>query len=256
LKILVIPDVQAKPDEDFTFLTWIGEYITEKKPDVIVCIGDFTDMPSLCTYDVGTKGFEGRRYTNDIGAGQEAMMALLLPIEIEADRQKQNKHAVYRPRKIMLIGNHEQRINKAINRDPKLEGLISLDDLAYAAFGWEIHPFLEVVVVEGVAFSHYFTSGVMGRPITSAQALLSKKHMSCIAGHQQGKQIATGRRADGRQITGIIAGSCYMHDEGYLDVQSNQHWRGLIVLHDVKDGVFDEMFVSLDYLKQKYGGKK
>ena len=253
MKILVIPDVQAKPSDDFTFLSWIGQYIVAKKPDVIVCIGDFADMESLCTYDVGTKGFEGRRYTKDIGAAQEAMMTLMLPIETYNDRQAASKHALYKPRKIMLLGNHENRIDKAVNRDPKLEGLISTDDLAYDAWGWEVHPFLEVVIIEEVAFSHYFTSGVKGSAITTAQALLTKKHMSCIAGHQQGKQIATARRADGRLLTGIIAGSCYEHDESYMDIQSNQVWKGLIVLHEVENGSFDELFVSLKYLGRKYG---
>lgn len=253
MKILVIPDVQAKPSDDFQFLSWIGKYIVAKKPDVIVCIGDFADMESLCTYDVGTKDFEGRRYTKDIGAAQDAMMQLMLPIDIYNARQAAAKHALYRPRKVMLLGNHENRINKAINRDPKLEGLISTDDLAYDAFGWEVHPFLEVVLIEGIAFSHYFVSGVKSLPISTAQLLLNKKHMSCIAGHQQGKQIATARRADGRLLTAIIAGSCYLHDEGYLDSQSNQHWRGLIVLHEVEDGSFDELFVSLNYLRRKYG---
>jgi len=253
LKILVLPDVQAKPSDNFEFLGWIGKYIVDKKPDILVCMGDFADMESLCSYDVGTKGFEGRRYTNDIGCAQEAMMQLMLPIDIYNARQSAAKHALYRPRKELLLGNHENRIIKAINRDPKLEGLISSDDLAYEAFGWTVRPFLHVEIIEGIAFSHYFTSGVMGRPITTAQALLNKKHMSCIAGHQQGKQIAIARKADGKQITGIIAGSCYMHDEPYLDAQSNQHWRGLIMLHEVNDGSFDEMFVSLNYLKRKYG---
>lgn len=42
MKILVLPDVQAKPGKDFTFLTRIGTYMVDKKPDVVVCIGDFT----------------------------------------------------------------------------------------------------------------------------------------------------------------------------------------------------------------------
>jgi hypothetical protein len=77
--------------------------------------------------------------------------------------------------------------------------------------------------------------------------------MSSVAGHQQGKQIAYGTKADGTTITSIIAGSCYEHDEDYLGAQGNKHWRGVIMLHDVKDGMFDEMFVNLEYLKRKYG---
>jgi len=43
-------------------LTWAGQYAVDKKPDVIVHIGDHWDMPSLSHYDKGTKSFEGRRY--------------------------------------------------------------------------------------------------------------------------------------------------------------------------------------------------
>jgi hypothetical protein len=115
-----------------------------------------------------------------------------------------------------------------------------------------VYPFLEVVVIDGVAYSHYFTSGILGRPVTSSQVCLTKKHMSCIQGHQQGLQIAMGHRADGTPITSIIAGSCYEHDEDYLGPQGNQHWRGILVLHEVKEGAFDLMPVSLKYLKEKY----
>ena len=74
----VIPDVQAKPGQDFSFLTAVGEYLVEKKPDRWICIGDFADMPSLSSYDVGKKSFEGRRYQADIVAANEAMNALLI----------------------------------------------------------------------------------------------------------------------------------------------------------------------------------
>jgi hypothetical protein len=77
--------------------------------------------------------------------------------------------------------------------------------------------------------------------------------MSCFAGHQQGRQIAYARKADGSEITAIIAGSCYEHDEEYLSSQGNNHWRGFYVLHEVKNGSFDEMAVSLNYINMKYG---
>ena len=44
---MFIPDVQAKFGEDFTFLDHIGRYMVEKKPDVVVCLGDFADMENL-----------------------------------------------------------------------------------------------------------------------------------------------------------------------------------------------------------------
>lgn len=251
-KILVLPDVQAKPGHDFTFLNKIGKYICEKQPDVVVCIGDFADMESLSSYDVGRKSFEGRRYKNDVAASHAAMEALLSPLWHYNEHAAKNHKQRYKPRMVLTLGNHEQRIERAVDSDPKLEGVLSLEDLKYEEYGWEVYPFLDVVVVDGVAFSHYFTSGTMGRPATSAAAQLNKKHMSCVAGHQQGLQIATGHRADGKRLTSIIAGSCYEHDEDYMGPQGNKHWRGILVLHEVNDGEFDPMFVSLPYLNKKY----
>lgn len=248
MKHFVLPDVQAKPGQDFGFLTKIGEYIVEKRPDVIVCIGDFADLPSLSSYDVGKKSFEGRRYTNDIAAAKEAMTALLAPINTYNEKAKRNKEKQYRPDMHLTLGNHCNRINRAINDDPKLEGLISMSDLGYEDFGWKVHPFLEVVVIDGIAYSHYFTSGLMGRPATTANAQLNKCHMSCISGHQQGLQIATGKQADGSLIHSIIAGSCYEHDEDYLGRQGNNHWRGALMLNDVRNGDFDIMPLRLNYL--------
>jgi hypothetical protein len=150
------------------------------------------------------------------------------------------------------LGNHEHRINKVTNQDPKLDGTIGIGDLRYKEYGWEVYDFLDVVVIDGIAYSHYFTTGVMGRPCTTAAAQLTKKHMSCIAGHQQGLQIATGHRADGSRLTSIIAGSCYTHDEDYMGPQGNKHWRGCLMLHEVNNGEVDLMPISLDYLRKKY----
>jgi hypothetical protein len=244
-KHFVLPDVQAKPGINFDYLERIGKYIVEKQPDVIINIGDFADMPSLSSYDRGTKSFEGRRYVKDIEAAQEAMMRLLNPIDQYNAVQKRNGKKQYKPRKVLTLGNHENRINRAVNDDPKLDGVLSIDDLRYEELGWEVYPFLEVVVIDGVAYSHYFASA-------SARAQLLKQHMSCVAGHQQGLQIATDFRADGEMITSIIAGSCYEHDEDYMGPQGNKrHWRGALMLHDVHDGSFDLMPVSLKYFNER-----
>lgn len=249
-KHLVIPDVQAKYGQDFTFLTRIGQYIVEKKPDVIVCLGDFADMESLSSYDVGKKSFEGRRYTKDIEAAEEAMVALLSPLWEYNEQAVRNKKKKYTPRMVLTLGNHEQRISRAVESDPKLEGLIKYEDLPYD--NWEVYDFLKPVFIDGVSYCHFYPTGVMGRPATTASAMVSKLHMSCIAGHQQGKQVAYGKRPDGSTITCIIAGSCYEHHEEYLGPQGNNHFRGIVVLNEVNNGTFDEMFVSLDYLKKRY----
>jgi hypothetical protein len=51
-----------------------------------------------------------------------------------------------------------------------------------------------------------------------------------------------------------VAGSFYLHDEGYRGPQCNNEWRGIIVLNEVKDGDYDVMPLSMSYLERKFGG--
>ena len=169
--IFVIPDVQDKPNVSKKFLRSIGKYIVHKRPDIIVCLGDFADMESLSTWDKKTLKAEGKRYKKDIDSTKEAMEALLGPIR-ELNLQLVAKgEPIYRPDMQLLLGNHEHRITRAANESPEMEDTLSIDDLGYESFGWKVHPFLKVVNIEGVAFSHYLTSGLKGMPISTAAAL-------------------------------------------------------------------------------------
>ena len=245
LKIAVITDAQVRPGVPINHLAACGRYLTEIRPDVIVCIGDFADMPSLSTYEApGSLTSEGTRYAEDVAAVKAAMTTFLTPIRAVKD---------WKPELILTLGNHEDRITRAINSDPRrLQGVMSLKDLGYEEAGWKVYPFLQPVVIGGVCFAHYFPSGPMGRPITTARQILHKMHMSCFAGHLQGRDIAYAKRADGTSLTAIISGSFYQHNEDYLSPITNQHWRGMVVLNQVKDGEFDEMCISVDYLLRKY----
>lgn len=241
-KHLVIPDLQVRPGVSLKHLEWCGKYIAEKKPDVVIQLGDFADMSSLSSYDGGKKSFEGRRYKKDILYVHEALQIL----------HKAMGRAAQHVRLVLTLGNHEDRITRSIESDPKLDGTISLQDLGYEKFGWEVVPYLKPMRIDGVMYSHFFASGQLGKPCTSARAILSRYHQSCVAGHLQGRDIAYGKRADGRAITAIIAGSFYLHNETYLNPMTNRHWRGVYMLHEVRDGQFDEMAVSMGYLKRKY----
>ena len=244
---IIIPDTQCKPGAPLDHLSWVGEHIAERKPDVIIHLGDHWDMPSLSSYDKKSgRKMEGKRYVDDIEAGNEGMALLLGPIEEEIRRSR-----TWKPRFVFTMGNHEERILRAVNDDPHtLEGVIGYHNLDLA--GWETYDYLVPVIVDGVAYSHFFVSGVMGRPVASARALLQKQHMSCVMGHVQDRDIAYSKRADGASMTAIFAGICYQHDEAYLNPQTNRSWRGIWELNEVSGGSFDEIPVSLNYLQGEY----
>lgn len=250
---LVIPDVQVKPGQNYDHLRWLGRFIADKQPDTIVCIGDFADMPSLSLYDVGKKSFEGRRYVDDVNAAIEAMDTLMEPINTMNAQRRRNKKAPYQPRKVLTLGNHEHRINRAIELDRKLEGLISVNDLRYEEHGWDVYPFLEPVILDGVAYCHYFVSGVMGRSVSSVRMLAAKKHMSCTMGHVQTAEIdMSQRRGDGQPIIGLFAGIYTPYDEEYLNPQTNMQHRQVWMKYEVRDGFYYPCPVSIEYLKEKY----
>ena len=255
---LIIPDCQVKDGIDTDHLDHIGRYIVDKQPDVIVNLGDFADMPSLSSYDKGTKGFEGRRYRKDVEAVKEGMDRLLGPLRRYQNTLKRRKKSLYKPRLVLTLGNHENRINRAIDKEAILEGTISTQDLGYEEAGWEVHEFLEVAVIDGIAYSHYFPRSPNGRIMQtyrgspSAKAQVQREGRSCTAGHLQGLDYAIHVTGDGIHH-GMIAGSCYTHDEDYLCPQGTQYWRGIIMKHEVKDGSYCPMFVSLEYLHRRYG---
>lgn len=252
---LVLPDIQCKSGVPLEHLTWIGQYIIDERPDVIVCIGDFADLPSLSSYDRGKKCFEGRRYLEDIQVTHRAMDILLSPLRTLQRSQRLSKHKPYSPRMILTLGNHEDRITRAIEDNPsQLEGIMSLDDLGYKEQGWEVYPFLEVVEVDGVLYSHYFTSGVMGRPVQNAKALIKKTHQSATMGHVQITDAYFQDSRNGSMIVGLLAGVCYLHDEKYLTPQGNTHRRQIVMKRNVKDGAYDLQLLSLQTLKEMYAG--
>jgi hypothetical protein len=244
---LVIPDCQVRDGVDTRHLYWIGRYIVDKKPDVVVCIGDFADMPSLSSYDRGKKSFEGRRYRKDIEAAVRGMATLMAPLREYNEAQAAAGTPLYEPRLVFTLGNHEERISRAIEDDSRLDGTIGLSDLRYESFGWEVYPFLEVAKIDGVEYAHYFTTGVMGRPVSSAAALLRERAGSAVMGHVQYTDVAVHRKT---QKIAILCGTCYLHDEEFLTPQGNNNRRQILVLNEVRNGTFDPMFVSLRFLSR------
>jgi hypothetical protein len=253
-KILVIPDTQIKPGVPNEHLSWLGSYICDIRPDIIVHLGDHFDLPSLSSYDKGTAAIEGKRVVEDIAAGRHAMALLEAPIKRLQEGQRKYKRAVYSPRKVFLIGNHEQRLQRYVNSNPELVGLISYDNFKLKETGWEVYDFLEIININGILFSHYFANPMSGRPYSGrAASLIQRVGKSFIMGHRQELDFTNRELCDGTRQIGIVAGAFYQHEEGYKGYQGNKHWRGVVVLHEVQDGSADPMFVSLDYLKRKYG---
>lgn len=248
---LVIPDSHATPGHHNRRYKWLGHLINDLNgPDVqLTCvdIGDWFDMPSLNSYDKGAKkAYEGRQYTKDIEVGIEAQDMVLGTVR--ARKQKL-------PRFVRTLGNHEHRINKAIEADPVLEGTIGLNDLQSREYGWEQYPFLEAVDIDGIDYQHYFVTGVSGKPISgdnTAKTLLQKNFKSCTQGHSHLYDHAVRTGADGNRLHGLVVG-CYVEDNlEWADATAHLWYQGICICRNVSKGHYDFEHVTMDTLRKTY----
>lgn len=244
---IVIPDTQTKAGVPLAHMDWIGQFIRDEYDGAdltVIHLGDHWDMPSLSSYDKGKGSMEGRRYVKDIDTGNEAFHRLSDPFaDVLCDRH-------------FLTGNHENRIARAAENDVQMEGLVTLDDLDTC--DWNVHDFLDPVTLDGVTYAHYFYNPMTGRPFggQSVDTRIKTIGYTFVMGHQPGLQRGMRSLTNGQRIHGIIAGSCYLHDEEYLGPQGNHAWQGIVVLHQVERGNFDVMEVSLDYLCRRFENKR
>lgn len=240
-KILVIPDTQIRPDNleiNTPLLKAIGKLIVSERPDVVLHLGDHFDMQSLSKYELIKKNrqvFDGAEVQADIEAGQAGLDLLLEDYYSLLHSQVVNRKRQYKPEFHFLIGNHEQRIE----RFPELQRLVTYESM-FRHTPWQVHDFLKPLNINGVHFVHYAYNAMSGKPIGgTAEYRLNKLKMSFVQGHEQTFKYAQEYLNDGRQISALICGACYLHDEQYKGYQGNNHFRGALMLHNVKDGMYD-----------------
>lgn len=248
-RMIVIPDTQCKAGGKIDHIEASARYIVEQKPDIVVVLGDWWDFESLSVFNT-RKQAENLRIVDDVEAGIIAMDAFMKIINTLKE-----EHV---PRLVFCHGNHSMavRLPRFIEEHPHLEGLI--DDVTtpfLKKHGWEVYPFLEVVNIENIYISHYIQNphSLKGAPLGGAvTTMLKNAGHSFIMGHQQTYKYTKQFLSNGEVRIGIVAGAFYQHDEGYMSIQGNRHWRGIFMLNEVKDGGGDMCEVSMNYLLKKY----
>ena len=245
-KVVIIPDAHSDPAYSNERFDWLGKFIAAEKPDVVVSIGDFSSMQSLSDHDKGSIIFEGRRYQADCETNRDAIKRTMAPV-------------THGPEWYITLGNHENYIRRYASRATELDGLMTVGDLGFGEAGWHVVPFLSRLEIGGMLFSHYYASGVSGRPlggVNQAATMIRDLHQSCVAGHSHIKDYARRTRPDGKPIHALVVG-CYVapeHHEGWSSATEHMWWKGCVVLEDVRDGDFGEMrWVSQERMRELCG---
>lgn len=245
LKIVVLPDSHAHPDFNNDRFTWFGKFVHDTKPDSVVNIGDLADFPSLCFHSKKIE-LENARYEADCNAAKEAQDRIFHELR---------KYKKKLPRMVWTLGNHDIRPERFVQENPIFQGKLKNEDTGYKDFPWEVYPFLEPVDIAGVDFVHYVTSGLMGRPVGGthpAWSIVKKRNKSTVVGHSHVTDYKIDR-TPGRSLMGLACGSYVDYEAGYAGPANDMWSRGVAVLDNVEDGLFDFSWISLSRLKKEYG---
>lgn len=251
---LVIPDAHADPKVSNRRALWVGELIADVKPDVVINVGDLAEMNSVCQYDKGKAAYEGKNYQADINSAVEFTDMMKHRVKLRKKRQ---------PMWVIEEGNHENRIRRALNLRPELEGIMSMKDLQweenYDEVVWYDGGSPGVIHIDGIAYAHFLVSGVMGRAIGGehpAYSLLTKRFTSCTVGHLHLFDHSIRTRGDGKKIQGLVAGCYFDHFQDWAGQANNLYWPGVFIKRNVEDGNYDLEMVSMARLKKEYGHLK
>jgi hypothetical protein len=246
-----MPDSHAHPEHNNKRAEYVGRLLLDLKPDVFVNIGDTWDMASLSSYDKGKRDFHGRTYAADIASGLDFNERLFAPLRNQKRRL---------PQSVFIIGNHEQRIDRALDLSPELVGTISYSDL-------DLGRDYDIVVgytgntpgtieLDGIQFAHFMVSGIMGRPIGGehpAYTLISKKFQSCVVGHSHVLDYCVRSDGNGRNVQGLVSGCLVDYSPDWAGEIAKLWVPGVSILRNVENGEFDWEWISLKRLEQAYG---
>lgn len=253
--VVVLSCAHSDPSVPNDRFNWLGDFLYDLKPDMVIDLGDGADMRSLNTYDTRyPQALVAQSYQADIEHYNDAM---------ERMRWKFRYHKRKRPVYIGFEGNHEHRIKKAISHDPRLEGQrygVSFGHLQTNYWFDEYHEYVNsapsLVIYDGIVYGHYVASGNYGTAMSTKHhgySLVEKLACSATVGHTH--KFSYFYKGDGRPkpLHGLVVGCFKGAEEGWAG-QANHEWRsGLVVKREVSDGNYDLEWVSLKRLEQMYG---
>lgn len=250
---LIIPDQHADPRFNHDRADWLGLFMDDLRPDIVINIGDSADLSSLSTYDKGKGSFVGRSYEADIEAHLEFQERMWTPL----------KKARKRPFSVFCEGNHEHRIKRVLDLSPEYAGEqfgMSFRDLDLNSYYNEVVEYEGmtpgIYEVDGVQYAHYFVSGLMGRPIGGihhAASLIAKNYKSSTCGHSHTFDFSVKAGAGGTTIMGAVCGVYQDYDSPWAGGVNKLWQRGVLVKRNVQNGVYDFEWISIDTLRRKYG---
>lgn len=248
LLIVAIGDAHDSPKiADKSRFEIAGKFASDLKCDVLVSMGDFLDMLSLC-FHVPDENYSGRAkpsFIQDIESGSLAFDALNCGL------------GNWKPEKHKVMGNHENRLFRIEDTAPQSVGMyVSLYDEMMTRAGFTYSPFGATTFYGGVGFTHCPIS-IMGKPMGGKQVLTNIGRDSVydsVTGHTHvpGEHIC--RKIGQRHVMAVDTG-CFLPYglvEDYAEHTLGGWGWGLTELRIRGGKIHSRKFHSLLELEERY----
>lgn len=247
-RVVAIGDAHDGPAIAKDRFRWFGQFVAERRPDVVIQIGDMFSLDSLCRYD-GNETLKGKSKPSlkmDLASGKQALEAFKEGL----DGYEVERHCT--------LGNHEDRVESFTNRTPEVAELLT-DNLhtILTDGGWSYSPFGVLHFVGGVAFTHSPLT-TMGKPYGGmyAENQIARDSLhDLVFGHTHKGLHKTFPKLGHRHLT-IINTGCALPD-GHIEAYARHSltgWTfGIWELEIERGGIQGARWVTMRELEERYG---
>ena len=254
VRVLAIGDLHQDPrhPDRLNVLTWIARYASLHRFDHIVQIGDWSTWDSVNQHDRNDTA--GARHKPSIARDMENLKDSLAAWRAGIDPD-------YKPRQTVVLGNHENRLERFENANPEALGMFTGErDQSFLQYGWKTRPYGEMFYIEGVAFTHHPVNGV-GRAFggeTGPQRAASKTTVPMVSGHTHKRQVHDAAKIGPVDVISMVEIGCALPwgvVESYAKHGMTGWYYGVCPM-TVHGGVITDLaFVSMLTLEREYGDR-
>lgn len=263
--LISIPDAHIRPGQNLRRWEALGNFILERQPNYVVQGGDLFEAEPL--YGITSKkSWTPKSETvvsveQELETGVKASELLWGPLNKQNAKLKAQKRKQIDIESHLCLGNHDARIQHFVRVnleffqerwgvDDPMNDVLNQED--YWTF---VHEYQKPIEIEGVLFSHNYTSGTA--TASTLDTILKLTSQSAVGYHSHKGEWTWSQTTTGRPTPIVQSGWFFDPEEGtpnWVGPQGGRNWwNGFVVLNDLDGtGKFDPEFFNTERLIREY----
>lgn len=228
---------------------WLGRWCAQEKPDYIWQAGDWATFDSVSMHaKPGTLDAQNNpRFKEDIKSLRESMNAFERGLN------------GYKCKKIFTEGNHEHRVARYENMDPRFQdALVPEWKRVFEDAGWTIWNYGEFFFINSIGFVHHPINAA-GRAFggkTGNQRAGNDATFSILRGHDHRQEFVSVPKIGPNQALDIISVGTTLpfgHVEEYAKLSTTGWYHGVVKITIRGNQITDKAAISMLTIEDRFG---